>query len=384
VSTTANLNLVLPADAAVPAEFLSSLNDRMRQIQTAFKTLSTPASSTGTCLQGTHAARLAQDATSLTPGTQFWETDRFSIYIVRAIGKSGTWAWEAGFYASASANIPSDLGKADNGFVFYATDQETLYVFNGTSSTWASFSTTITSGPLSGVPSGLTGKDAGLLYHVTTGTGGAAYNHTFEWSGTAWTVAERERLGGYFADYAKVPTEPGWQACDGSATHYLDIVAGAITEVAFTVPDMRGFVYRKGAIAYTGTVTAAGTILLGGDTGETSAGTPAGVVALTGATGEASAGVPFGVATTSATPGASTTTILQGTGTGVTVPTAIHTHPATFAGAAMPNHDHDLSGAGATFAGTAMPNHQHDLSAATATFTHDLVANLGVLAYFRR
>lgn len=342
-----NLNLTITDDGAVDRGFLATLNDRMRQIQSAFKSLSGPA--TSACLQGNHANRLTQNAASLAPGTQFWESDRFSIYIVRNVGKAGSWAWAAGFYANTLANRPNDLGPADDGFVFYATDTQALYVFSGGTSTWRACASTTISDTFANRPTGLTSGNAGLLFHCTTGTAGVAYNHTFEWSGTAWTVAERERLGGYFADYAKAPTEPGWQLANGSSTHYLELVAGALTEVAITLPDLTGGVYRKGGTAYTGTVNAKGTITLGGATGQTTAGTPAGTLA---------GGIP-----------SSTTGVPGGTGTAVVVASNIHTHTETFTGTALPTHSHTLDPATST---------------ATATFTADPVANLAVLPYFRR
>ncbi len=340
MSTTANLNLQLPPDAAIPSDFLTTLNQKMQLIQTAFTTLSKPATATGTCLQGNHLNRLTQDATGLTPGTQFWESDRYSIYIVRAIGKTGTWAWEAGLYADVFINRPTDLGQSDVGFVFLATDTNTLYVWAG--SVWRSYSSTIKVDTFANRPTGLSVTDAGLLYHCTTGTGGVAYNHTFEWSGTGWTVAERERLGGYFADYAKAPTEPGWQICDGSATHYLDIVAGALTEVAFTTPNMPG-VYRSGGLAYTGALVLPAHVTLTGSTDAASAGTPTGAISVSG-------------------PSA---TVAVAAGSGSVVPTNIHIHTAVLAG-------------------DPMPDHQHTLTSVTGTFTGDPVLHLGVLVYFRR
>src|ERR1700733_12577015 len=116
-----NLNLAITDDGSVPSAFLSTLNDRLRQIQTALQPVSTASSSPGT-LQGLHAARLTQNAAKLAQGTQFWETDRHVTYIVQAIGSVGTWAYLSGTDSDVLANRPTDLGKYDNGFVFFATD----------------------------------------------------------------------------------------------------------------------------------------------------------------------------------------------------------------------------------------------------------------------
>lgn len=135
--------------------------------------------------------------------------------------------------------------------LYYESDRLALYVSDGVNWMFVSGRST---GTLANIPVDLTTTDSGFTYLITTGTAGVAYNHTLRWTGTIWEAADR--LGGFFADYAKVPTEPGWQLCNGASTTYLDVVAGVPTEVAITVPDLRGGIYRKGASAYTGTPNA--------------------------------------------------------------------------------------------------------------------------------
>jgi hypothetical protein len=83
-------------------------------------------------------------------------------------------------------------------------------------------------GTLAQVPTTLTVADAGFLFWITTGTGGVAYNHIIEWDGSSWRAAAGEQLGGYFTEYCKLPTEPGWQLADGSVTTYLDILVNKV------------------------------------------------------------------------------------------------------------------------------------------------------------
>ena len=132
-----NLNLEITDDGTVPSSFIAALNDRMRQINSALKTLNavTPAATT---LQGLHSARLTENAAKLAQGTQFWETDRHVTYIVQAMGSVGTWAYLSGTDSDVLANRPTDLGKYDDGFVFFATDTHATSVWSGSTSKWSS------------------------------------------------------------------------------------------------------------------------------------------------------------------------------------------------------------------------------------------------------
>ena len=352
-----NINLEIPPDGSVPDTFSVALNDRMRQIQTQFKAL-TAATPTATAagaststkqtitasaanLQGTHGLRLATNAAGLPAGTQFYETDRHAIYFVQQVKSALTWGLEAAFYEDLFANRPTDLSTYDDGFLFWASDTNVLYLYRaglGWDYVFGAAEGTLANAPILAMP------EAGYLYRITTGTGGIAYNHQVRWNGTGWEPAPLERLGGYFADYAKAPTEPGWQLANGVATKYLDIVAGVLVEVAFTPPDLTTGVYRRGSTAYTGSVHAAGAIALMGNTDDASAGTPAGTI---------SEGAP------------SSTTDVTASGSGVFVASSAHVHAETFTG-------------------TPMAGHHHGLSAVTATLATDPVKNIEVLSYFRR
>lgn len=80
---------------------------------------------------GTHATRLATAPTSLPVGTQFFETDRTSMYAVVAVSGVNVWLWTGGIYRAVVANLPGDLTLNDAGFGFYATDNFTVYIWTG-------------------------------------------------------------------------------------------------------------------------------------------------------------------------------------------------------------------------------------------------------------
>ena len=140
-------------------------------------------------------------------------------------------------------------------------------------------------------------SDAGFLFHVTTGTTGLNYNHMVQWTGTHWQVAPGERLGGYFGEYAKTPTDLGWHLADGSAIKYLDISAGALVEVNFTLPNLSNNpAYLKQVSTYTGAINPA---------------------VAPSVSNPANTGTDSGAGTT----------FNQGTGAALTVAAHTHTHP---------------------------------------------------------
>src|SRR5881396_1950074 len=99
--------------------------------------------------EDTHANRLANYPTPATIGAQFFETDRTVLYIANT---SLAWEYSAGTYLAAVASRPSDLGTSDAGFLFYATNQLTLYIWTG-----AAWNTIMVDGPRQ--PLGLDGQD---------------------------------------------------------------------------------------------------------------------------------------------------------------------------------------------------------------------------------
>jgi len=254
--------------------------------------------------QGTHVNR--PDPTSAADGGTYFETDRTVIYVA----VSGVWTYSAGTMAGLLAAKPGDLAAADTGFLFAATD----------------------------------------------------YAHTYRWNGTGWEFAPGDSGSGFFEDFAIAPG-PEWQICDGTATTYAKSDG---TTAAFTTPILTG-AYRKGG-PYTGAMTPAGTITLGGTTGETSAGTPAGTVS--DPTLAMDPYTPAGTVAETLTD----YTILTGAVPVVTAVGAFTGTPATLTGTVSDP----------AFTGTPLSPHDHDLSEATATLTGDPVQNLAVPVYFRR
>lgn len=95
-------------------------------------TLTQTVSTLPTLLQGTHAQRLAATATSYTPGTVWFETDRTVFYYVSA---AHVWTYAVGVYNAPLASIPADLGAADANFLFGATDYKHQWIWSG--SAWS-------------------------------------------------------------------------------------------------------------------------------------------------------------------------------------------------------------------------------------------------------
>lgn len=81
--------------------------------------------------EDTHANRLVIYPTPTVIGAAFWETDRTVAYI--GISSSGAlvWRYAAGCYVATFASRPADLGTNDSGFLFYATDLDTIYIWTG-------------------------------------------------------------------------------------------------------------------------------------------------------------------------------------------------------------------------------------------------------------
>lgn len=93
-------------------------------------------------------------------------------------------------------------------------------------------------------------QDAGFLWYVSD------YNHLLRWTQSGWEFVDE--MGGYIVGRVVVPDGNGWKLCDGSATHYLHIAAGIVSEVAYTTPNLNSNpAYLKWASTYTGSIVAA-------------------------------------------------------------------------------------------------------------------------------
>jgi hypothetical protein len=250
-------------------------------------------------LQDSHADRVANyDPADYVAGDLFYETDRTVLYRLNAAETA--WVYATGEMSAAFADVPTDLGTDDEGFLLQITD----------------------------------------------------YGHRVRWDGAAWEFAPGDQGNGYFQDFAVAPTVPGWALCNGIATTYLTMGA-AIAETAFTPPDLSGTAaYRKSAAAYTGAITAATAPGISGSTGSTAPGISGNVasntVSISGDTANATATISGETADESAHTHtfSDTSSGPSGSSVGVTIGTDDQAANAT--------HDHDVSGT--TSAGSA---HKH-------------------------
>lgn len=109
-------------------------------------------------------------------------------------------------------------------------------------------SSSIGSGTLANIPTGLNSGDAGFRYRITD------YGHEVVWSGSRWDFAPGDDGNGYFQDFAITPQQNGWALCDGSVTDYL-LMGSTIVATSITLPSASGY-YRKSAGAYNATLVA--------------------------------------------------------------------------------------------------------------------------------
>jgi hypothetical protein len=91
-----------------------------------------------TTIIGTHALRLGSyGAATQATGTMFYEVDRHVLYVINDIPNKH-WEFVAGCMVGVIADQPGDLSTTDVGFLFFATDTTTLYIWDGTA--WQSLS----------------------------------------------------------------------------------------------------------------------------------------------------------------------------------------------------------------------------------------------------
>ncbi len=104
-----------------------------------------PSVGTGQFIEDTHAARLTSyPAGNYQAGVSFLEADRNVLYTIVLVGGVQTWIYTAGTMVGLFAAKPVDLGTADTGFEYFATDTPALYVWNGTTFVIAAPDTGIT------------------------------------------------------------------------------------------------------------------------------------------------------------------------------------------------------------------------------------------------
>lgn len=98
---------------------------------------------------------------------------------------------------------------------------------------------------------GLGANDAGLLAHLTD------YAHLVEWDGTHFHIVDGE--GGYIVDAIHAKSGAGWVLCDGSATDFLLDNTTNLATQSVTTPDEKTntAVHHNSIVTYTGVINAA-------------------------------------------------------------------------------------------------------------------------------
>lgn len=144
------------------------LNSKSRAVREFFQKINVPAK-IQTQTIGTHAQRVAVDASKVTAGSTFIESDRGGL-VYRA--QNGVWTYHAGVFQVLQQNLPTDLKPSDVGTLVYVTD----------------------------------------------------YAHLLQWSvrpdlptGYGWNWGPGDSQSGFITAFVNAPPDNGWQLCDGSA-----------------------------------------------------------------------------------------------------------------------------------------------------------------------
>ncbi len=178
-------------------------------------------------------------------------TDTGFIFIDSANNRLYLWsgsAWidlRTGMIIDTYANRPV-VTAADNGLIFYATDQTVEYIV--VAGAWK-YSNGIMSGTLApNTMPILAAGDAGFIFKATD------YKQIYLWNGAFWEYGPG---GGRYTVVglgASAPDAYGdWQLCDGSTINVSTSTGGVVAE---TVPDLTGDIFIQGG-TYTGTRKAA-------------------------------------------------------------------------------------------------------------------------------
>jgi hypothetical protein len=90
-----------------------------------------PSGGSSALIEDTHANRLALNTPPKAANLAFFETDRKALYASGVVAGAIVWIYASGQYVSTFANRPADLGTNDNGFLFFATDQDSVWIWTG-------------------------------------------------------------------------------------------------------------------------------------------------------------------------------------------------------------------------------------------------------------
>ncbi len=275
----------VPSELPFGPELIRIINDRLRRIAGAGDStraqVSTLIESVNTVtaanlVSGPHTNRLllAGEGT----GVAFYETDRTVLYV------DGFYA--GGVHVEVLANIPTDVSTNDVGFLFWATDVEIVwrwdgavwkylkgthrdvyanlptltvndagYLFvetdRGISWRWNGAAWLYVSGihrdALANLPGGFGAAETGYLFYATD------FHHTLLWNSASWQWAPGETPSGQISFWTENPGT-GWRFCNGGTATRLK--SDGTTEVV-AIPDVSADCFVKGGIAYTGSAVAA-------------------------------------------------------------------------------------------------------------------------------
>lgn len=146
------------------------------------------------------------------------------------------------------ANRPT-VTAADNGLLFYSTNQDVYWQVVGGVWTYAAGMMRGTLSP-DQKPT-LAAGDVGFLFCSTD------FARVYRWSGGAWADAPGQPHRDYVQLFRVDPTTPGWHLCDGAAGVTISTAVGGTASI--TVPNLTGVLaYMKMGPVYSGpAVTAA-------------------------------------------------------------------------------------------------------------------------------
>lgn len=181
----------VPSETPFGPELIRIINDRLRriagagdstraQVSTLIESVNTVTSAN--LVSGPHTNRLllAGEGT----GVAFYETDRTVLYV------DGFYA--GGVHVDVLANIPTDVSTNDVGFLFWATDVEIVWRWDG--AVWKYLKGTHRD-VYANLPT-LTVNDAGYLFYATDRL------ITWRWDGAFWIYVD----GTHFDTAASIPT----------------------------------------------------------------------------------------------------------------------------------------------------------------------------------
>jgi len=114
-------------------------------------------------LSGTHAARPVAGSTTLQ--TLYYETDRQYLFACIQVGGANAWVYVAGQSRDVVSALWGDLGANDIGALYLATDQEWIYEWSGTA--WAYIAGTFASA-VANLPAAATSNTGALFFATDT------------------------------------------------------------------------------------------------------------------------------------------------------------------------------------------------------------------------